>query len=224
MSFFDTLKAGTDAERQQLFSIPIIEDALRGRVSTAQYIAFLGQAYHHVKHTVPLLMACGSRLGPEHEWLREAVAEYIEEEVGHQEWILNDIAAAGGDAEAVRHGQPHASTELMVAYAYHQIDRGNPVGFFGMVHVLEGTSIALATHAAETLRGALGLPPQAFSYLSSHGSLDVGHVAFFETLVNRLQRPADQQAVLHVARMMYRLYGDVFRSLPHAGAASAKAA
>jgi pyrroloquinoline quinone (PQQ) biosynthesis protein C len=224
MSFFDTLKAGTEAERQQLFSIPIIEDALRGRVSTAQYIAFLGQAYHHVKHTVPLLMACGSRLGPEQEWLREAIAEYIEEEVGHQEWILNDIAACGGDAQTVRHGQPHASTELMVAYAYHQIDRGNPVGFFGMVHVLEGTSIALATHAAETLRGALGLPPQAFSYLSSHGSLDVGHVAFFETLMNRLQRPEDQLAVTHVARMMYRLYGDVFRSLPHDDAASARAA
>ncbi len=215
MSFFDTLKAGSDTERQQMFAIPIIQDALRGQATTAQYIAFLTQAYHHVRHTVPLLMACGSRLGPEYEWLRTAIAEYIEEEVGHQEWILSDIAACGGDPDAVRHSQPHASTELMVAYAYHTIDRGNPVGFFGMVHVLEGTSIALATHAADTLRGALGLPPAAFSYLNSHGSLDVSHVAFFEGLVNRLERDTDQQAVLHVARMMYKLYGDVFRSLPH---------
>lgn len=223
MSFFEKLKAGSEAERQSLFAIPIIEDALRGQVTTAQYVAFLSQAYHHVKHTVPLLMACGSRLAGEYEWLRTAIAEYIDEEVGHQEWILSDLAACGGDPETVRHGAPHASTELMVAYAYHQIDRGNPVGFFGMVHVLEGTSTALATHAADALRGALGLPPEAFSYLSSHGSLDVRHVAFFESLVNRLDRPADQQAVLHVARMMYRLYGDVFRSLPqrsamHAGA------
>ncbi|MYN03221.1 biliverdin-producing heme oxygenase [Pseudoduganella sp. DS3] len=224
MSFFETLKAGSDTERQQMFAIPIIQDALRGQASTAQYTAFLGQAYHHVRHTVPLLMACGSRLGPDYEWLREAIAEYIEEEVGHQEWILNDIAACGGDAEAVRRSQPHASTELMVAYAYHQIDRANPVGFFGMVHVLEGTSIALATHAADTLRGALGLPPEAFSYLNSHGSLDIGHVAFFEGLVNRLQRAEDQQAVLHVARMMYKLYGDVFRSLPHGSALFEQAA
>lgn len=224
MSFFDTLKAGSEAERQQLFAIPIIQDALRGQASTAQYIAFLTQAYHHVRHTVPLMMACGSRLGPDYEWLRAAIAEYIEEEIGHQEWILSDIAACGGDADAVRHGRPHASTELMVAYAYHQVDRGNPVGFFGMVHVLEGTSIALATHAADTLRGALGLPPEAFSYLNSHGSLDIGHVAFFEGLVNRLQRAEDQQAVLHVARMMYRLYGDVFRSLPHGGALLEQAA
>ncbi|MGW8392695.1 TenA family transcriptional regulator [Pseudoduganella sp. HUAS MS19] len=224
MNFFETLKAGSETEHQQMFAIPIIQDALHGRATTAQYIAFLTQAYHHVRHTVPLLMACGSRLGPEYEWLRSAIAEYIEEEVGHQEWILSDIAACGGDPEAVRHGQPHPSTELLVAYAYHQIDRGNPVGFLGMVHVLEGTSTALATHAADTLRGALGLPTEAFSYLNSHGTLDISHVAFFEGLVNRLESDADQQAVLHVARMMYKLYGDVFRSLPHGAAVFEQAA
>jgi len=218
VSFFDQLKAETEQERQQLFSIPIIQDALRGSVTTSQYIAFLTQAYHHVKHTVPLMMACGSRLDERHEWLRQAIAEYIEEEIGHQEWILNDIAACGGDAAAARGSRPHPSTELMVAYAYHQVDRGNPVAFFGMVHVLEGTSTALATHAADTIRGALALPPEAFSYLSSHGSLDLEHVAFFEKLVNRLDDPRDREAVLHMARMMYGLYGDVFRSLPRGDA------
>jgi len=214
VNFFEQLQAATEAQRQELFSIPIIQDALQGKVITSQYIAFLGQAYHHVKHTVPLLMACGSRLGERHEWLREAIAEYIEEEVGHQEWVLSDIRACGGDAEAVRRARPHPATELMVAYAYHQIDRGNPVAFFGMVHVLEGTSTALATHAADTMRSALSLPPEAFSYLSSHGSLDLDHVKFFEQLVNRLEDEADRQAVIHMARMMYGLYGKVFRSLP----------
>jgi pyrroloquinoline quinone (PQQ) biosynthesis protein C len=215
MTFFTQLQHATEAERQALFAIPIIQDALQGHVVTAQYIAFLSQAYHHVRHTVPLLMACGSRLDSRHEWLREAVAEYISEEVGHQEWILADIAACGGDPALVRDAQPHASTELMVAYAYHQVDRANPVGFFGMVHVLEGTSTALATHAADTMRSALALPPEAFTYLSSHGSLDLEHVAFFERLMNRLDDTRDQQAVIHVARTMYGLYGDVFRSLPH---------
>ena len=214
MLFFDTLQTTTEPERQDLFAIPVIQDALRGAITVEQYIAFLSQAYHHVRHTVPLLMACGSRLDGKHEWLRNAIAEYIEEELGHQEWILSDIAACGADPELVRHGQPNPSTELMVAYAYHQIDRGNPVGFFGMVHVLEGTSTALASHAAGTIAGALSLPQAAFSYLSSHGSLDIKHVAFFKELMNRLDDSADRQAVLHSARMMYRLYGDIFRSLP----------
>ncbi|MCL0318012.1 iron-containing redox enzyme family protein, partial [Escherichia coli] len=116
------------------------------------YLAFLQQAYHHVRHTVPLLMACGSRLPARLEWLRTAIGEYIEEEMGHQEWVLDDIAGAGGDRSAAAASEPALATELLVSYAYDTIQRGNPVGFFGMVLVLEGTSVALATQAANALQ------------------------------------------------------------------------
>ena len=172
MEFFDQLQHQTNTEREYLLAAPIIHSALAGTATRAQYIAFLTQAYHHVKHTVPLLMTCGTRLPERLEWLREAIAEYIEEEIGHQEWILNDIRACGGDAEAVRHGQPALPTELMVAYVYDRIARHNPASFFGMVNVLEGTSIALATQAAGVLQDKLDLPAKAFSYLTSHGSPD----------------------------------------------------
>ena len=214
MTFFHTLQDRTAAERDHLLTAPVLQLAVDGKLSLETYIAFLTQAYHHVKHTVPLLMACGARLPERHEWLRSAIAEYIEEELGHQEWILNDLAACGADPEAVRHGQPALATELMVAYVYDRIARHNPVSFFGMVNVLEGTSIALATRAASAIRGSLGLPPAAFSYLNSHGSLDLEHMRFFEDLMNRLDADEDREAVVHTARVVYRLYGDMFRSLP----------
>jgi pyrroloquinoline quinone (PQQ) biosynthesis protein C len=165
---------------------------------------------------VPLLMACGARLPARLEWLRGAIAEYIDEEYGHQEWILNDLAACGADPETVRRSQPALPTELMVAYVYDRIARHNPVSFFGMVNVLEGTSITLATRAAGSIRSSLGLPPEAFSYLNSHGSLDLEHMDFFEKLMNRLDDEDDRAAVVHTARVVYRLYGDIFRSLPRA--------
>lgn len=217
MNFFDRLQAETAAERATLVAAPVIADALAGRMTLGQYTAFLEQAYHHVKHTLPLLMACGSRLPERLEWLRTAVAHYIEEETGHQEWILDDLRACGADAQAVRLGRPGLATELMVSYAYDTIQRGNPVGFFGMVQVLEGTSIDLASRAADAIQKGLGLPDAAFSYLRSHGALDVGHVQFFEKLMNRLDRDEDRDAVLHCAKVMYRLYGDMFRGLPPCG-------
>lgn len=213
MGFFDTLCQQTDVERQLLFSAPIINQAMRGEVTLDLYIAFLTQAYHHVKHTVPLLMAVGSQLPEQYEWLREAVAEYIEEELGHQEWILNDIAACGHDKELVRNSRPNSATELMVAYAYDMVFRVNPLGFFGMVHVLEGTSIATADNAATAIQNALFLPDKAFSYLRSHGALDQEHVKFFEALMNRIDDPEAQQLIIHSSKMFYRLYGDIFRSL-----------
>lgn len=213
MSFFDELVRQTEAERQHLLSAPIIELVFRGEITRDHYIAFLTQAYHHVKHTVPLMMAAGSRLPEKKEWVRVAIAEYIEEETGHQEWVLNDIAACGYDKEFVRNSRPSIATELMVAYAYDTIHRNNPMGFFGMVHVLEGTSINLADKVAGAVKSTLNLPPNAFSYLISHGSLDKDHVAFFENLMNKVDCSEDQEAIIHSCKVFYKLYGDIFRSL-----------
>jgi pyrroloquinoline quinone (PQQ) biosynthesis protein C len=213
MPFHDRLIASTAAERDHMLAIPLIQRALAGEVSLSEYQRFLQQAYHHVRHTVPLLMACGARLPDRLGWLRTAIAKYIEEEIGHEEWILDDIAAAGGDPDAVRTSMPAPATELMVAYAYDTINRGNPAGFFGMVLVLEGTSVNLAHRAAGAIQQRLNLPDTAFRYLTSHGSVDQEHIRFLETLLNRLDEPGDQAAVTHAARMFFRLYGDIFRSI-----------
>ncbi len=213
MSFFETLQLSTTRERDLLLSTELINTALSGEATTELYVAFLQQAYHHVRHTTPLLMAAGSRVPAEKEWMRDALAEYVEEELGHQEWVLNDIAACGYDKGKARQSVPTRATELMVAYAYHVIDRVNPVGFFGMVHVLEGTSVATADGAAARIQEATGLPDNAFSYLRSHGKLDVEHVKFFENLINRVEDEKDQRLIVHCARNFYHLYADVYRSV-----------
>lgn len=229
MTFYHTLLQATEKERNNLLSLPLILQGAKGQISIATYIAFLTQAYHHVKHTIPLLMSCGGRLPERYEWLRTALGEYIEEEMGHQEWVLNDIAACGGDKEAVRVGktpltQASLATEVMVAYAYDMIHRVNPVGFFGMVLVLEGTSTAVASQAGETLMTSLNLPKKAFSYLLSHGALDISHVSFYESLVNQVTDEHDQACLIHSAKVFYTLYGDIFRTIeaefmtqPHSG-------
>ncbi len=213
MPLFDRLIHDTTAAREKFLATPILQRALRGDVSREDYVAFLGQAYHHVKHTVPLLMGCGHRLPDRLDWLREAMGEYIEEEMGHERWILDDINNAGGDADRTRWATPLPATELMVCYAYDMVNRRNPVGFLGMVFVLESTSAQLASRAADVIRGSLDLPKNAFRYLTSHGTLDQDHVAFYQTLVNRLDQPEDQDMVVHSANMFYRLYGGVFESL-----------
>ena len=110
MTFFHTLQDRTAAERDHLLTAPVLQLAVDGKLSLETYIAFLTQAYHHVKHTVPLLQACQAALPAHHAWLKPALDEYVEEEKGHEEWILDDIRACGGDAEAVRHGRPgHAA-------------------------------------------------------------------------------------------------------------------
>jgi pyrroloquinoline quinone (PQQ) biosynthesis protein C len=213
MKLFERLEKETQNERAYLTSSPIIRRCFEGNISVDDYTAFLSQAYHHVKHTVPLLMATGAALPESKEWLREAVGEYIEEEMGHQEWILNDLAACGVDKECVRHSAPAMATDLMVSYAYDAIRRKNPLCFFGMVFVLEGTSIALADNAAASIQTVLGLPKSAFSYLRSHGSLDQEHIVFFKDLMNKIEDKAEQDLIIQSAKVFFQLYANIFRTL-----------
>lgn len=211
--FYDDLVDATEPDRQALLAAPIIQAALTGRVSLEQYLRFLSEAYHHVRHTVPLLMMCAARLPGRLDWLRAASVDYIEEEIGHEQWILDDIAACGGDADAVQRSEPGIATDVMVGYAFDTVQRRNPLGFFGMAHVLEGTSAALASRAAGALRESLRLPASAFTYLTSHGELDVGHTENFARLMNRLDDENDRRDVIRSAKTFFRLYGDIFRAI-----------
>ncbi|MAR89963.1 MAG: AMP-dependent synthetase [Pseudomonadales bacterium] len=224
MTFFQQLQAKTEAARQHVLSAPVIQAVQQGYYSLEGYTYFLEQAYHHVKHTVPLMMACGGRLPEEKEWVREALREYIEDEYGHQEWILNDLVACGIEREKVVNNRPALAIELMVAFLYDQIQRQNPMAFFGMVMVLEGTSIKLATAMGKLVQQRLALPDAAFSYLYSHGALDQDHFAFFRDLMNRVTDPADQEAIVHSANVVYRLYGDMLRAIPLTSEGQADAA
>lgn len=212
--FFDQLQAETQAGRDYLLSAPVIDAVKEGRFNLESYRYFLSQAFYHVKHTVPLMMACGARLNDDQEWVRKAIVEYINEEYGHHEWILNDIEACGGDVDAVRKGQADQAMRLMVAYLYDYIQRINPLGFFGMVQVLEGTSIKLASQMGRIVQQTLNLPDQAFSYLYSHGELDLEHFEFFRMLMNGVKDSTDQQAIIDVANQCYQLYGDMLRAIP----------
>ena len=210
--FFAELEAGTFRERLRFLGIPQVRAGLAGTISRRTYIDYLWQAWHHVRHTVPLMQAARARLRDRPDLLA-ALDEYIAEETGHEEWILADIAAAGGDADAARASEPAPATRAMVDHAYRMIEEANPAAFFGMVYVLESVSVALAQRGASAVAENLGLPPEAFTYLTSHGALDQDHMAFFAELVNGLERGDDRAAILQMAREMFGLFGAVFASI-----------
>ena len=215
MTFYERLQKETATARQELYTVPQLVDGLKGDISRDTYIAYLTEAYHHVKHTVRFMMAMGVRLPDEKKWLHDAIAEYIEEEKGHEEWILNDVAAAGGDKEAARNATPNLETQVLVAYNYDYIARKNPVGFLGMVFMLESTSTQIASTGADAIMAGVKLTKTAFTYLYSHGALDIEHLKFFETLVNKIEDPADQAAIIEVANNTFRLFAQVLSAIPH---------
>jgi long-chain acyl-CoA synthetase len=215
MNFYNQLVKETENARAELYHIPQLMDGLQGNISRETYIAYLTEAYHHVSHTVPFLMTMGSKIPQSKKWMHKAIIEYQEEEVGHEEWILNDIEAAGGSKEKARAATPNLETQLLIAYNYDYINRKNPVGFFGMVFMLESTSTQIANKGADAVKEKLKLPQKAFSYLYSHGELDISHMKFFEETVNQITDPEDQKAIIEVAQNTFRLFANLLRAIPH---------
>ncbi len=217
MEFFDRLKQETASERADLYAVPILVDAMQGRITRDMHVAHLEQAYHHVKHAVSLVMLMAGRLPKDKEWLRRLLIEYIKEETGHEDWILDDIKNISGEAkaEAVKNGRPGLSVELMNAFNYDFIMRKNPLGYFGMIFVLENASTDIGTQATEALQKSFGVGKESISYLASHSSLDVEHVDFIGNILNKITDSKDQEDIIHASRVIYRLYADMFRNIPN---------
>ncbi len=214
-SFYQHLVAATAADEAEFRAIPLIRTAIAEGVERDRYLAFLASAYHHVRHTCPLLGLALSHCGLADGEYRAGLLHYLAEEQGHEDWILDDIAALGGDRQRVAAGQPPFAVRIMVAYAYHAIERISPYALLGMVHVLEGMSVALARAAAGAIRQSLqvGEGGGGFTYLMSHGQLDEKHVAQFADLLDRIDTPDRRALIIQATRDFYRLYGDVFRAL-----------
>lgn len=212
MTPYHRLLADTALARADFLDIPVLTRAMSGGVPPALYLAFLEQAYHHVRHTCRLLALAAART--EDDAYRAALFAYIDEERGHEEWILDDIAALGGDRRRVAASPPGIPCRALLAYVYQAIDRVSPYALLGMVHVLEGMSTLLASQAADALKRAFAhTGTDGFRYLTSHGALDIEHVAFFEKLVDSLDDPAAGAIIADTAIVVYRLYGDIFRDL-----------
>ena len=215
-SFYQILQAETEAARQAFFSTPMLLDAAENGVEAGLYINYLTQAYHHVRQTCPLLAAALGRCGSNDDVLRDALIEYIDDEKGHEKWILNDIRAIGGQ-EAVDRAisyEGDQAVRVMVGYVYYAIDRISPYAMLGMVHVLEGTSVDIASLAADSIAKRLGIPTnKGFSYLTSHGAVDLEHVQFFERLVNQIDNKYQQEIIIDTARITYQLWGNMFSNL-----------
>ena len=209
---YQRLLAATSDEQKSLLSAPVLTDVLIGNFSLVTYQQFLLNAFHHVRFTVPLMMATGAHIAPERCALTAAIKEYINEEYGHEHWVVQDLGHCGVSKMDVYASHPGQAVEVMVAYVRDYINTVHPLGFLGMVHVLEGTSTSLATQTAELVQDKLRLPDAAFTYLRSHGDLDIAHVDFYAELLDELSA-AEMIHVIHVAKRVYALYGDVLRSL-----------
>src|SRR5256886_16861876 len=140
MSFFITLVEMTDASRRDLELIPKVHSMMNHGLTLAEYRGFLHDLYHIVWHFCPVMSAAAARCDDRFRDVRYDLYERIEEEKGHDSWVLEDIEALGGDVRAVRETPPSPPAQAMIAFNYYASDRVHPCSVLGMLYMLEVVS------------------------------------------------------------------------------------
>lgn len=132
-----------------------------------------------IRASVPLMAtALNESLGRAHEdplaaRLLAYYGQHIDEEFGHDDWMLADIAAVGMTEEAVTERLPLPSVAALVGSQYYWIKHHHPVMLLGYVAVVEG--YPPSEESAAELANRSGYPFEAFSTLRKHARLDVHH-------------------------------------------------
>lgn len=119
---------------------------------------------------------------------------HLEEERGHDDWLLEDLAVLGRSREEVLARVPLPSVAALVGAQYYWIEHYHPVAILGYIGLLEGYPPAIAD--VDALMARTGYEREAFRTLIRHSELDPLHAADFDEAVDRLPLTPDQTAVM----------------------------
>jgi len=213
MSFFISLVENSDAGRRALEEDSRIHAMIHHGLQLEEYRAFLHDLYHIVWHFCPIMAAAAARCGDEFRAVRYALYERIEEEKGHEGWVLEDIEAMGGDVGAAGREPPSYPVQAMIAYNYYAVERLHPCSVLGMLYMLEVISSVYGGRVSDSIARALGREVAAggFKFLTSHATMDVDHMASLNRLLKTVADPAAQAAIIRTTNLNFHQFGQIFR-------------
>lgn len=214
LPFFADLVMRTDEARRAFETHPALLDAVANGMSIERYRKFLLELYHVVWHFNPLCAAAASRMADTHKQVRYHLYEHMQEESGHEEWVVNDLAAVGVQAEATRVHKPSAFTQGLIGFNYWAADRLHPCSVLGMMYTLEVIASVYGGPFANAIRESLLLEgEQGVSFVSSHATMDTEHMAEMRLVLNTLQDDEARDAVVESTLLNFHHFTRIVESI-----------
>ena len=211
---FSDLVIRTDEARRAFENHPVVLDAVANGMPLARYRRFLLELYHVVWHFNPVSAAAASRIPDTHRQVRYYLYDHMQDESGHEEWVLNDLDAIGVTAQDTRAWRPGVDTLALCGYNYWAADRGHPCSVLGMMYVLEVIASVYAGPFATAVKEALLLEGErGTSFISSHATMDAEHMASLREVLNTLYDEASRDAIVESALVNFSLFTRVFESV-----------
>jgi pyrroloquinoline quinone (PQQ) biosynthesis protein C len=147
-----------------------------GQLTTLEYVAFLREMYHLVKHTPSYLKIAADRVGERDGNLRDFFLSFAADEAGHELLCVHDLRVLGVRPEAVLPTPPGHGAWSMITQNYYLAAFGNAAALLGDTLATEALGAELAGFAGTMLVERCGIASAATTFLQVHGHADVEHV------------------------------------------------
>jgi hypothetical protein len=174
-----------------------------------------------IKASVPLMELAAARCArhpddPVSAPLRAYLSRHIEEERGHDEWLLDDLAVLGHPETVTASALPPPAVAHLVGAQYYWIAHYHPVALLGYIAVMEGN--APHPSLAARLVEEAGVPAAAVRTIREHAALDAGHTDAVFDLIDSLLLTRPQVTAIAVSGLgtTLALMG-LFTHIAHAG-------
>ena len=196
LPFFVDLISRTDEARREFETHPVVLDAVANGMPVARYRKLLLELYNVVWHFNPVCAAAASRVPDAQSAVRYFLYEHMHEESGHEEWVLNDLAAVGVERAAALDHAPSIHTLALTGYNYWSADRRHPCSVLGMMYTLEVIASVYGGTFASAIRESLLLDGErGISFIGSHATMDAEHMIALRKVLNTIHDDAARDAV-----------------------------
>lgn len=213
-SFFMSLVGRTDEARREFENGSKVLDIVANGLPIDRYRKLLLELYHVVWHFNPICAVAASRTTDSHRHIRYFLYEHMQEEKGHEEWVLNDLRVVGvpsGDALAY---EPSLNILGMNGYNYWSAERRHPCSVLGMIYALEVVASVYGGPMTSAISDSLLLQgDEGISFISSHATMDAEHMAQLRVVLNRLEDPAAQDAIIESTVFNFHQFGRVLEAV-----------
>jgi pyrroloquinoline quinone (PQQ) biosynthesis protein C len=212
--FFMELVSRTDEARREFESNSKVLDIVANGLSVERYRKFLLELYHVVWNFNPVCAVAASRLTDEHREVRYFLYEHMEEEKGHEGWVLNDLEAVGVSSDISSKYAPSKTILGMNGYNYWAAERRHPCSALGMVYALEVVASVYGGPLTSAISESLLLEDErGISFISSHATMDAEHMAELRVILNKINDEAAQEAIIESTEFNFHQFGRVIEAI-----------
>ena len=214
LPFFADLVIRTDEARRAFETNPVVLDAVANGMPIERYRKLLLELYHVVWHFNPVCAAAASRIPDSHRQIRYYLYEHMQEESGHEEWVMSDLEAIGVARDSTVAHSPAMYTLSLNGYNYWAADRRDPCSVLGMMYALEVIASVYGGPFSSAIRESLLLEGErGVSFISSHATMDAEHMASLRTILNTIVDEPTRDAIVESTLVNFHHVTRIFEAI-----------